>query len=69
MPEKSRRWIGEMEEIAKTFEQVGLTPMCLPAQQISPFREQTDLAKRTPEDPTPHPSLADVVRTLAGSFV
>jgi 3-hydroxyisobutyrate dehydrogenase-like beta-hydroxyacid dehydrogenase len=67
MPEKSRRWIGEMEEIAKTFEQVGLTPHVFSgAADIYRFVSRTDLAKRTPEDSTPRPSLADVVRTLAG---
>ncbi|MEI9477907.1 MAG: DUF1932 domain-containing protein, partial [Deltaproteobacteria bacterium] len=69
MPEKSRRWIGEMEEIAKTFEHVGLTPHVFAgAADIYRLVSQTDLAKRTPEDSTPPPSLAEVVRTLAGSL-
>jgi hypothetical protein len=29
MPSKAYRWIGEMEEIAATFEGVGLTPRML----------------------------------------
>jgi 3-hydroxyisobutyrate dehydrogenase-like beta-hydroxyacid dehydrogenase len=67
MPEKSRRWIAEMEEIAKTFGDVGLTPHVFAgAAEIYRFVGQTDLAKRTPEDSTPHPSLAEAVKTLAG---
>jgi len=67
MPEKSRRWIGEMEEIAKTFEQVGLTPKVFAgAADIYRFVSKTDLANRTPEDSSPRPSLSRVVAILAG---
>jgi 3-hydroxyisobutyrate dehydrogenase-like beta-hydroxyacid dehydrogenase len=67
MPEKSRRWIGEMEEIAKTFEHIGLTPKIHNgAADIYRFVGKTDLAERTPEDPTPPPSLPQIVTILAG---
>jgi 3-hydroxyisobutyrate dehydrogenase-like beta-hydroxyacid dehydrogenase len=67
MPEKSRRWIGEMEEIAKTFEHVGLTPNIFAgAADIYRFVSKTDLANRTPEDSSPRPSLSRVVAVLAG---
>jgi len=67
MPEKSGRWIGEMEEIAKTFEFVGLTPEIFAgAADIYRLVYETDLAMRTPEDLTPRPSLSQVVTTLAG---
>ena len=67
MPEKSRRWIGEMEEIAKTFEGVGLTPHVFAgAAEMYRFVSQTDLARRTPEDSAPRPSLSEAVRTFAG---
>ena len=67
MPEKSKRWIGEMQEIAKTFEGVGLTPHIFAgAAEIYRFVSQTDLAERTPEDSTPRPSLSESVRIFAG---
>lgn len=67
MPEKSRRWIGEMEEIAKTFEHVGLTPKIFAgAADIFRFVGRTDLAERTPEDLNPPPSLTQMVTILAG---
>jgi 3-hydroxyisobutyrate dehydrogenase-like beta-hydroxyacid dehydrogenase len=66
MPEKSRRWIGEMEEIAKTFEHIGLTPKIhTGAADLYRFVGKTDLAERTPEDPTPRPSLSQIVTFLA----
>lgn len=66
MPMKSWRWIGEMEEIAKTFEQVGLTPK-IHAGAADMYRliGETDLAKRTPENPEPLPALTQIVSTLA----
>jgi 3-hydroxyisobutyrate dehydrogenase-like beta-hydroxyacid dehydrogenase len=67
MPEKSRRWVGEMEEIAKTFERIGLTPKIhTGAADIYRFVGKTDLAERTPEDPTPRPSLSQIVTILTG---
>jgi 3-hydroxyisobutyrate dehydrogenase-like beta-hydroxyacid dehydrogenase len=56
MPMKSRRWVGEMEEIAQTFEQVGLTPKMLAgAADMYRFVGATDLA-----------TLAQVLSVLAG---
>ncbi len=67
MPEKSGRWVGEMEEIAKTFEYVGLTPNIFTgAADLFRFVSKTDLAKRTPEDVTPRPGLSQIVTVLAG---
>jgi len=66
MPMKSRRWVGEMEEIAQTFEGVGLTPKMLAgAADMYRFVGATDLAERTPEDPDPSPTLAQVLSVLA----
>jgi 3-hydroxyisobutyrate dehydrogenase-like beta-hydroxyacid dehydrogenase len=66
MPMKSRRWIGEMEEIAMTFERVGLTPNILAgAADMYRFVGQTSLADRTPEDEEPLPSLEETIRILA----
>jgi 3-hydroxyisobutyrate dehydrogenase-like beta-hydroxyacid dehydrogenase len=51
MPMKSRRWVGEMEEIAATFAQVGLTPKILQgAADIYRFVGNTPLADQTPEN-------------------
>lgn len=66
MPAKSRRWVGEMEEIAQTFESVGLTPrMLLGAADIYRFVGTTALADRNPEDPEPLPSLEEMIHLLA----
>lgn len=68
VPTKSRRFVGEMEEIAKTFEHVGLSPK-MPAGAADVYRliGQTDLADRTPEDPSPSPTLDEVLSILAGA--
>ena len=56
-----------MEEIAKTFDHVGLTPNIFAgAADMYRFTSTTALAKRTPEDSTPHPSLSQVVKILSG---
>lgn len=66
MPTKSRRWVGEMEEISRTFEHVGLTPKILAgAADMYRFVGATHLADRTPEDPEPPPLLAQMISTLA----
>ncbi|MCI0526195.1 MAG: DUF1932 domain-containing protein [Nitrospira sp.] len=66
MPMKSRRWIGEMEEIAATFEQVGLTPKMLAgAADVYRFVGNTQLADRTPEDQNALPSLTEVISILS----
>jgi 3-hydroxyisobutyrate dehydrogenase-like beta-hydroxyacid dehydrogenase len=66
MPAKSRRWVGEMEEISRTFEQAGLTPRILAgAADMYRFVGTTPLADRTPEDPDPPPPLEQMVSILA----
>ena len=66
VPMKSGRWVGEMEEIAKTFEQVGLTPQIFAgAADLYRFVSKSDLALRTPEDPNPLPSLVEMISRLA----
>jgi len=67
MPAKARRWVGEMEEISRTFEQTGLTPRILAgAADMYRFVGATPLADRTPEDPDPPPPLEQMVSVLAG---
>ncbi|MEM7532287.1 MAG: DUF1932 domain-containing protein [Chloroflexota bacterium] len=69
MPAKSRRWVGEMEEIAKTFAEVGMTPKILEgAADMYRFVGSTSLADRNPEDPTPLPSTAEMVEALADTL-
>lgn len=47
---KARRWVGEMEEIAATFERVGVTPYFHKgAADICRFVATTPLAQETPE--------------------
>ena len=66
MPSKARRWVGEMEEIAQTFDQLGLTPQILAgAADLYRFVSATPLAERTPEDTSPLPTLAETVHSLA----
>ncbi len=68
MPPKSRRWVGEMEEIAATFGGVGLTPKIFEgAADIYRFVGSTSLADRNPEDPG-KPSLAEMIVRLAQSL-
>ena len=69
MPAKSRRWVGEMEEIAKTFEHVGLTPRMLAgAADMYRLVGGTPLADRTPESPEPPPSLVEMLAVLADAL-
>lgn len=66
MPMKARRWIGEMEEIAATFAGVGLTDKIhLGAAEMYRLVAATPLADRTPEDPSPLPSLEEAIALLA----
>ena len=54
MPRRARRWVGEMEEIAKTFEGVGLTPrMLLGAADMYRLVGETKLADQTSREPDP----------------
>ena len=54
MPRKSRRWVGEMEEIAATFAHLGLTPRMLEgAADMYRFVGDTPLADQTSREPDP----------------
>lgn len=66
MSPKANRWIGEMEEIAATFEHVGLTPNILTgASDMYRLVSETPLADLSPEDRDRFPSLAELVDVLA----
>ena len=63
MPNRARRWIGEMEEIAKTFADLGMTPNILQgAADMYTLMGETPLADLTSRDP--NPSLDDVMDAL-----
>jgi 3-hydroxyisobutyrate dehydrogenase-like beta-hydroxyacid dehydrogenase len=66
MPAKSRRWVGEMEEISRTFGSVGLTPhIHMGAADMYRFVGSTTLADRNPEDTEPPPALEEMISILA----
>jgi 3-hydroxyisobutyrate dehydrogenase-like beta-hydroxyacid dehydrogenase len=51
MPPKAYRWVGEMEEIARTFADVGLPPEMLEgAAALYRLVGQTELGRETPEE-------------------
>jgi 3-hydroxyisobutyrate dehydrogenase-like beta-hydroxyacid dehydrogenase len=68
MPRRSRRWVGEMHEIASTFESIGLTPHI-----FSGAADMYDLIGKTPSgelssrdpDPTIEIILGQVIKALA----
>jgi 3-hydroxyisobutyrate dehydrogenase-like beta-hydroxyacid dehydrogenase len=62
VPVKARRFVGEMEEMAKMYDALGLTPnMLAGAAQVYRVIGSTPLADRTPEDTTPFPSLDEAL--------
>lgn len=66
MPPKAHRWIGEMEEIASTFEHLGLTPkILLGAADMYTSIAKTALGKETPETRDRERSLDEIVDALA----
>lgn len=63
MPNRARRWVGEMEEIAKTFEDLGMTPkILLGAADMYTLVGETPLADLTSRDP--NPSLDEVMEAI-----
>jgi 3-hydroxyisobutyrate dehydrogenase-like beta-hydroxyacid dehydrogenase len=69
MPPKAHRWIGEMEEIAATFEQVGLTPrILLGAADMYALIAQTSLGAESPEERDLERGLDEVIDALAAEM-
>ncbi|MDA0711781.1 MAG: DUF1932 domain-containing protein [bacterium] len=65
MPVKARRWVGEMEEIAKTFSDLGMTArMYEGAADMFRLVGQTSLADETPETRDTSRTLAQVIDLL-----
>jgi 3-hydroxyisobutyrate dehydrogenase-like beta-hydroxyacid dehydrogenase len=68
MPPRAYRWIGEMEEIAQTFADAGLTPKFhQAAADMYRFVASTPLAEETPETRDRDRTLAQVIDMLAAS--
>ena len=66
MPPKAYRWVGEMEEIAATFEALGLTPrMLLGAADLYQLVAATPIGKESPEMRDRGRGLDGVVAALA----
>lgn len=69
MPPKAYRWVGEMEEIAATFAEVGLTPRILQgAADLYRFVAASPLGAETPETRDQGRDLDGVVEALAGAL-
>jgi 3-hydroxyisobutyrate dehydrogenase-like beta-hydroxyacid dehydrogenase len=69
MPPKAYRWVGEMEEIATTFADVGLTPLILQgAADLYRFVADTPIGLETPENRDTTRDLWGVVAALAGAL-
>jgi 3-hydroxyisobutyrate dehydrogenase-like beta-hydroxyacid dehydrogenase len=66
MPTKAGRWISEMEEIAKTFGDIGLTPKIhLGVADMYRFVGTSPLAEETPETRDRDRTLAQMIEGLA----
>jgi hypothetical protein len=66
MPTKASRWISEMEEIAKTFGDIGLSPKIHQgAADVYRFIGSTPLGEETPENRDRERTLPQVVEGLA----
>ncbi|MBN1285188.1 MAG: NAD(P)-dependent oxidoreductase [Anaerolineae bacterium] len=62
VPVKARRFVGEMEEMAKMYDSLGLTPnMLAGAAKVYDLIGSTPLADRTPEDTSPFPTLDEAL--------
>jgi len=69
MPPKAYRWIGEMEEIAKTFGDAGLSSKTFEgAAEVYRFVESTPLGKEVVENRTMGTDLDDLVTRLAAAL-
>jgi 3-hydroxyisobutyrate dehydrogenase-like beta-hydroxyacid dehydrogenase len=66
MPPKAYRWVGEMLEIASTYEDLGLTPRILQgAADMFALVENTPLGQETPEHRSRGTTVKEVVTDLA----
>jgi 3-hydroxyisobutyrate dehydrogenase-like beta-hydroxyacid dehydrogenase len=69
MPPKAYRWVGEMEEIASTFESLGLTPNILTgAADMYRLIENTPVGQESPENRDLTRDMYGVVAALADAL-
>ncbi len=69
MVPKAHRWVGEMEEIAACFADLGLTPSILAgAADIYRFVADTPIGKESPETRDPNRGVDGVVAALADAL-
>jgi L-threonate 2-dehydrogenase len=69
MPPKASRWVGEMEEIAQTFTDLGLPPQMMEgAAALYRLVGQTELGTETPEERQRGQVLEDVTGILAAAL-
>lgn len=67
MPAQARRKVGEMEEVAATLQELGLTPNILQgAADMYRFVGQTPLGNETPETEDKSRTLEQLITTLEG---
>ena len=70
IPSKAYRWIGEMEEIAATFQAVGVTSFFHKgAGEIYKLLSETQLAKETPENIDATRTLEDMISLINNHLV
>ncbi|MEH1842791.1 MAG: DUF1932 domain-containing protein [Nostoc sp.] len=66
MTPKAHRWIGEMEEIAETFQEVGLTERIFSgAADVYRLVKDTSLGKETPEESNSDRPLREIINALS----
>jgi 3-hydroxyisobutyrate dehydrogenase-like beta-hydroxyacid dehydrogenase len=69
MPPKAYRWVGEMEEIARTFADLDLPPQMLEgAAALYRLVERTELGRETPEERHLGQTLEEVTAILAAAL-
>ncbi len=69
MPPKAYRWVGEMEEIATCFADLGMTPnILLGAADIFRFVADTPIGKETPETRDRNRNADGVIAALADAL-
>ena len=69
MPPKAHRWVGEMEEIAACFADLGMTPGILNgAAEMYRFVAETPLGQESPEERDRSRDAAGVVAALADAL-
>lgn len=70
MPPKAYRWVGEMEEIAACFADLGMTPSILQgAAEMYRFVAETPIGKESPETRNPNRGMDGIVTALADALI